>query len=392
MAWGIYGATGVTGRLVVAEAVARGLRPVLLGRSEATLRPFAEQCGLDWRVAQADVIGSSALDSAVADLVVVLNAAGPFSITVSAVLESCLRGGTSYLDLSNELDTVTHTYAMHSRALAAGVTVVPGVGFGTVASDAVLRRVSDALPGADVLQVALLAGNAPGGPATRDSVLAVLTSGAAWYRLGKVRRARLGTGVQSISTPRGRRSVVPIGTGDLAAAARSLATGASTNEGHLTGSASVISASVALAVPALVLRWVLPPLGAVLRTGIPQWLLKRAERVKLPTRGVGSLAFMTTLRARSRSTPPRPRTYSSHAWARATERGGRSVTAWLDTGEGYAFSAHAAVSAVESVLAGTASGAFTPSQAFGADFALRVPGTHLVMLNEKGEPDATAQS
>jgi hypothetical protein len=258
----------------------------------------------------------------------------------------------------------------------------------------VLRRVIDALPGAEVLQVALIAGNAPGGPATRDSVLAVLASGAAWYRSGTLRRARLGTGIKRIATPRGRRSIVPIATGDLAAAARGVETDAATGEPisgtQLTVSAQVISASVALAAPELLLRWVLPLLGAVLRTGVPKRLLNGAERVAWPTRESGSLAAHTVAGATVRIRPPRSRIYTSHAWARATARGGRSVVAWLDTGEGYAFSAHVAVSAVDCVLAGTASGAFTPSQAFGANFALSVPGTHLVMLNHKGVRDATA--
>ena len=35
MTWTLYGANGYTGRLIVAEAVARGHRPVLAGRNTA---------------------------------------------------------------------------------------------------------------------------------------------------------------------------------------------------------------------------------------------------------------------------------------------------------------------------------------------------------------------
>ncbi|MFM2124715.1 MAG: hypothetical protein RL328_1166, partial [Acidobacteriota bacterium] len=37
----IYGANGYTGRLIVAEAVSRGLRPILSGRSESAVRALA---------------------------------------------------------------------------------------------------------------------------------------------------------------------------------------------------------------------------------------------------------------------------------------------------------------------------------------------------------------
>ena len=47
--------------------------------------------------------------------------------------------------------------------------------------------------------------------------------------------------------------------------------------------------------------------------------------------------------------------------------------------EGYAVTAEAAVRAVEKVLVGgVATGALTPSTAFGADFALELPGVVLV--------------
>ena len=47
----IYGATGYTGRLVVEAALARGLRPILGGRSHDRLADVADAEGLEteWR-------------------------------------------------------------------------------------------------------------------------------------------------------------------------------------------------------------------------------------------------------------------------------------------------------------------------------------------------------
>jgi short subunit dehydrogenase-like uncharacterized protein len=410
MSWGIYGATGVTGRLIVAEAVARGHRPVLLGRSEVTLRPLAEEWGLEWRafelveqraeVAMGNLeptdMAPEELGAPLGGLAVVLNAAGPFSVTVASLLDSCLAAGVSYLDLSNEFDTVARAYNLHDRAVAADITVVPGVGFGTVAGDAVLRHALVALSDAVVVRVALLADNAPGGPATRDSVLAVLANGSAWFSGGQLRRGRLGSGIRTISTPLGSRTLVPVAIGDLATAKRTLA-----------GSSApvTISASVALSVPSPLLRLLLPFVELALRTGALQRVLRltdpaarvvgrwrRAQPDKSARRPQQRAAARTRVGGTTSISRNRgARTFASHAWAQATAVNGRSVFAWLDAGEGYAFSGSAAVLAVERVLAGIRPGAWTPSQAFGDAFVLAVAGTRLAMLDQRGSRDAASQ-
>ena len=51
-----------------------------------------------------------------------------------------------------------------------------------------------------------------------------------------------------------------------------------------------------------------------------------------------------------------------------------AFTAWLETGEGYAFTAESAVRAVEAVLAAPVPGAHSPGRLLGADAVLDVPG------------------
>jgi short subunit dehydrogenase-like uncharacterized protein len=64
-----------------------------------------------------------------------------------------------------------------------------------------------------------------------------------------------------------------------------------------------------------------------------------------------------------------------HLWGEARNAAGRTVTATLETPEGYRFTASSAVTSVERLLAGTVSpGAWTPSRAFGADFVASIPG------------------
>jgi short subunit dehydrogenase-like uncharacterized protein len=69
------------------------------------------------------------------------------------------------------------------------------------------------------------------------------------------------------------------------------------------------------------------------------------------------------------------RTSRSYVWARASDGNGRAKEAWLETGEGYDFTAKAGVLCVEKVLELHPTGALTPSLAFGPDFVLGIEGT-----------------
>ena len=46
--WILYGANGYTGKLIAQEALSRGHKPVLAGRSAEKLRPLAKELNLDY--------------------------------------------------------------------------------------------------------------------------------------------------------------------------------------------------------------------------------------------------------------------------------------------------------------------------------------------------------
>ena len=75
----IYGATGTTGMLVARELIARGVRPLLGGRSEARLRAAAGELGI---AADSVVVADATHPPDVARMVeragVVVACAGPF--------------------------------------------------------------------------------------------------------------------------------------------------------------------------------------------------------------------------------------------------------------------------------------------------------------------------
>ncbi|WP_027482047.1 saccharopine dehydrogenase NADP-binding domain-containing protein, partial [Deinococcus pimensis] len=124
--WMIYGATGYTGRLLAREAHARGLRPTLAGRGE-TVRELAAELGLPARVFPLD--DPARVRAALADIRVVLHAAGPFSATQAPMLDACLATATHYLDITGEIAAFEHLFARGHDARRAGITAVSGVGF-----------------------------------------------------------------------------------------------------------------------------------------------------------------------------------------------------------------------------------------------------------------------
>jgi short subunit dehydrogenase-like uncharacterized protein len=155
----IYGANGYTGRLIVAEAVRRGLKPVLAGRDRDALDALAAPSALTRRVFELNDIGE--IERNLDGMRIVLNCAGPFSRTCAPLLEACLRTRCHYLDITGEIDVFAHCHQTHRRAQHEGVVVFPGTGFDVVPTDCVAAMLKRRLPDASHL---LLAFEAAGGP------------------------------------------------------------------------------------------------------------------------------------------------------------------------------------------------------------------------------------
>jgi hypothetical protein len=110
-----------------------------------------------------------------------------------------------------------------------------------------------------------------------------------------------------------------------------------------------------------------------------------AERILLQSGALGLLARSEGIRNwlaqrlaqdSVRNTP----TFESMVWARAEDGSGRSAEAVLTMGEGYQWSAEAAVRAAERVAIDPRPGLWTPGQYFGKEFAVEVPSTKLIEL------------
>ncbi|HIK86293.1 MAG TPA: hypothetical protein EYG08_14400, partial [Myxococcales bacterium] len=154
----LYGATGYTGKLVAALAKRLGLDVILAGRSREKLKEIAEDLGFAFRVVSlADAAG---LRRSLSDISAVLHAAGPFSQTAGAMIEACISTGTHYLDVTGEIDVFESIARRGPQAEAAGVILLPGVGFDVVPSDCVALHTASRVEEPTSLRIAIAGGSA----------------------------------------------------------------------------------------------------------------------------------------------------------------------------------------------------------------------------------------
>jgi short subunit dehydrogenase-like uncharacterized protein len=310
--WMLYGAAGYTGSLIAQQACEVGHRPLLASRSEPALKALAQRLDLPYRVLALD--DPVTLGEGLSDVELVLSAAGPFLHTAAPLAEACLNSGTHYLDISNELQVFRTLYDLNPQAEQAAITVLPGVGFGVVATNCLARVVSDAVGGAETLEVVARVASANPGPGVAATRAENIPFGG-WIRQGgQLQPQELGLGITTLSFPDGDFPIMPVPTGDLEAAFQA------------TGAANIVAYSALVDPP-------------------------------------------------STAESPGSSTYRSFGWARAIGGDGTSSEAWLETGESYHYTAMIAVRAVEETLDRTLSGAFSPAAAFGPEFAFSVEGT-----------------
>ena len=340
----LYGAYGYTGRLIAALAVERGHRPVLAGRDAGQLAAVAGETGLDSVVVGLD--DPVALDRALADVPLVLHAAGPFSQTSAPMVQACLRTRTHYLDVTGEIAVFEALAARDDDARQRGITVLPGVGFDVVPTDCLAAHVATQLPGATRLQIAIRALSSASHGTAQTAVEQMGTGGAARVA-GRIVDVPAAHHQIAVDFGDGRpRTCTAIPWGDVSTAF------------HSTGIPNVTTYA---ALPETAVRVMKASryLGPVLRSSPVQSLLRAAV-----SRAVSGPSDADRQRGRS------------FAWAQVTDGAGGQATAVWSGPEGYALTADAALRSALAVLEGRAEVGFqTPSLAFGPDFALEPEGT-----------------
>lgn len=148
----VYGATGFSGRAIAQRLVEAGVDVIVAGRNEAKIRSFAQSLGVPWRVFGLSEPRTTANE--LKDVAVVMHAAGPYLETAPAMIEACIAAGAHYLDVSGEWPVFAFAQRMGPMAAAAGVMLMPGVGFWIAVSDCLIARAAQAAPEATTLRLA----------------------------------------------------------------------------------------------------------------------------------------------------------------------------------------------------------------------------------------------
>jgi len=344
----LYGVTGYTGRLILEEALAAGLRPVLSGRNADEVRTLAAAHGLEARPASLD--DAAALDHALREMTAVLHCAGPFSRLGPPMIAACLRTGVHYLDITGEIAVFEQVAAAHEKARSCGVTLLPGVGFDVVPSDCLALHLKQRLPSATELTLAFIGGTGVS-RGTATTMIENIGAGGAIRRGGKLQSVPAGWRTREVDFGDKVRHCMTIPWGDISTAWRS------TNIPDIT---------VYTAVPRSTVRTM------------------RLTRPLLPLLGLAP--FQRFLKSRINARAPGPSAERragavSRLWGEVRDASGNVASARLVAPDGYSLTAMTAVGAAKKVLAGgVPTGAQTPAMAFGADFILEFPRTSRVDL------------
>ena len=345
--WMIYGAYGYTGWLTAEVALARGQAPILAGRDEARVREVAARFALEHRAFGLDDAG--VLDGMLRDVDAVVHCAGPFSATSRPMVDACLRTGTHYLDITGEIDVFEAVFSRDEEARAAGVALMPGVGFDVVPTDCLAAKLRAALPSATRLELAFAGLNAPSAGTAQTMVEGLPRGGRARIE-GKITKVPTVWKTRQVPFFDRERLCVSIPWGDVSTAFYS------TGIPNITAYMAVPSRHIKVM---RALERMKPALGLA----PVQRLLKRAVqwRVKGPS-------------------DDQRAGFGSQVWGEVRNPRGEAVSGVLTTPDGYTLTADSAVRAVTKLLASDLRGALTPSMAFGADYIDELDGVTVAPL------------
>ncbi len=339
--WMIYGAYGYTGELLSEEAVRRGYKPILGGRSAEKLSTLANRLNLDQVVI--DLKDGQPLINILNDVDLILNAAGPFKYTNEPMVKACLKTGTNYLDITGEIPIFEHNFKYDDQAKTQEIAIISGVGFDVVPTDCMAKYISDKVSNASELEIGIVGiGNPSQG--TLKTMLEYLSDGRLIRRNGELIRYGKSNGPRTIHFPDKERNLIPVSWGDLSTGYRT------------TGIPNITTYM---------------PFSKAMTSMIKGSKTKNDENWK---NNINRLRSWIEKNVHNPDEEARMKGHS-YIWAQASNDNGEKKEAWLETMEGYRFTSISGIKTVEKVFELEPKGALTPALAFGEDFILEFPET-----------------
>jgi len=340
----LYGANGYTGKLITRFADDFGIEPVLAGRTEAKIKPMAEEFGYDYLVF--DLNNQAVVEEALADFEVVLHAAGPFIRTAKQMIQACINTNTNYLDITGEIDVFELAHSFDSQALAAGVMLMPGTGFDVVPTDCTAVYLKNQLPDATHLELAFAWQGGGVSHGTAMTMVENLGEPSKERRNGKIVDAGLAQHSRWLEWEGTKKHVASIPWGDVSTAFYS------------TGIPNIITYTGMSPKAARNARWS-KYFSWLMRM---DWIKNRMRR-KINSRPAGP---SDKNRANAKGL----------IWGKAKNAKGETKEVRLYTPEGYTLTAKTSLTIARRVLMGDAPVGFqTPAKAYGADLIMEFAGT-----------------
>lgn len=149
----VYGATGFSGAAIARRLRETGVDIILAARNEPPLRELAAALESPFRVF--DLRDAAVIARALADVQVVVHAAGPFVHTAAPMIEACLRSGSHYLDIAGEWPVFALAQRRGIEAAKTGIMLMPGAGFSIAVTDCLLAHAARRCPDAVRLRLAV---------------------------------------------------------------------------------------------------------------------------------------------------------------------------------------------------------------------------------------------
>lgn len=340
----LYGANGYTASLIIERATHFGLTPILAGRNEAKVSALARKHGLKYRIA--DLNDARALDTALANVDVVLHCAGPFSKTALPMQVACLRTRTHYLDITGEVSVFEGGKVLSQQAITTSIMLMSGVGFDVVPTDCMALHLKNKLPDATHLQLAFANDGGSVSHGTALTAIENLGSGGTIRENGELKPVPNAYKTLDVTFEPGKaRSCATIPWGDLSTAH------------HTTGIPNI---ETYMAMPPSAIR--MAKLGNYL-----SWLVRSKTVQRLLTNRINKTLTgpNETIRQRARSL----------VWGRVSNAAGQSVEARLTCPEGYTLTAEMALIITRKVLEGHWKAGFqTPAGLYGEGLILEGGG------------------
>ncbi len=338
----IYGANGYTGRLVVNEAIQKGLNPILAGRSES-VKAFANEKGLQSKVF--DLSNVDEIAEHLNGISVMANCAGPFSQTAKPMMEACIQSQTHYVDITGEIAVYELGHSLSEAAQSAGIVICPGVGFDVIPTDCLAVHLKDKMPDATHLTLGFASQGSKASKGTAKTAAEGMSQGGKVRKDGEMKQVPLAYKEREIDYGFGTINAITIPWGDVYTAY------------HSTG------------IPNIEVYYPASPKGA-------ESLRKRQKYMKLMKFNfVKNIVLNRIEKTWVPNTDEERAKTKSFIWGEVRNESGDAIQGRFTTVNGYDLTASGTIEASQYLLGDhRQSGYFTPSKLIGKELVEKMPG------------------